>query len=659
MPTTFEDLKKLRELGAFSPEQEEDIKRLEEIGALESNAEEVIKWLSAPVEEKAKPPVVEEPVEEEEKPAKPQPGLTDKLPEPETPVSKAPSLGKFIVGAGEVGLSGLTSAFAVPASGFVGGLRAIAEGPEKGAETIEEIQQAFTYQPRGESAKTTASGLAQVASDIGDPAMQAYEKGVVEPVSGAMGEWLGPEAAGITGAALTTVPLAMAERFGPRIGKPVKSHRGGKYRTPEEVERTQFLESKGLTPEADAAPTRAQITQTARDIAEEDRLAAVKGEDVPAHLEKQSKILEKNMRDAVNRTSHTAKEGDLPIPTGEANQIVDITNNYVKQGEALINKAYEAAKRESGGKEVVKPTNLITTLRKLHPADKAVNHVVSAMKNFARDMKVFERVGPGKTKLSSVDTMEELVKRANGLYSNTDPNVNRVLRQIKSAIDKDVAASGGTKLFQQARAFTNNFYKSMDRSTTTSFAKKKNSIVQDILDDRTMGDDLVSNVLLKKKYDSRDISDLREFTLAQEGGKQAWQNFRADVTDYILDNSLVEKGGVQVLSRKKFEAVLKRLGTEKRVRQIFSEKEFKELADLSRALKLIDRPATAGTKARRLEGLQRWWDNKSRRLKELAVVKTLADLAFDPQKQALTLPMDYKFTRVAGALATEEALEKE
>ena len=127
-------------------------------------------------------------------------------PTPKTEVSDTKTdltLGEKAVGVGELGLTMGTGAIAEVLAGLGGIRTAIQTGDlNKANQTIKQIQESLTYQPRGEGAKRMGAAIGEVV----EPVVEGYREHVADPIA----ETLGPAA----GAAAMTAPAAALELAG-------------------------------------------------------------------------------------------------------------------------------------------------------------------------------------------------------------------------------------------------------------------------------------------------------------------------------------------------------------------------------------------------------------------------------------------------------------
>lgn len=155
---------------------------------------------------------------------------------------------------GEVALTGATGAVVVPASGIAGLAKTITSGPEAGAKTIEQMQQALIYEPKSETLGQAVGYTAEAASQI--PGVAPTAKAIVGTPQ-AMGDisydtmlYLGfsPETAAYYGAAAkSSIPVAI-ELLGLKGSKAAKQGLLRKMMRPER--RMDFYDEAGqLLPE--------------------------------------------------------------------------------------------------------------------------------------------------------------------------------------------------------------------------------------------------------------------------------------------------------------------------------------------------------------------------------------------------------------------------
>jgi len=150
---------------------------------------------------------------------------------------------KYLAGGAELAAMAGTGAVAQPLSGIAGMAKTITSGPEEGAKTVEEMQQALTYQPKGDVA---TSALEMVGTGM---QKAAQLPGVKQTIEGAKSfqdmilEKYGPLAA--TGTSL--IPPAIIEVAGLKGSRAVKKAMMKKALN--RIDKTQFYDELGnLTP---------------------------------------------------------------------------------------------------------------------------------------------------------------------------------------------------------------------------------------------------------------------------------------------------------------------------------------------------------------------------------------------------------------------------
>lgn len=144
----------------------------------------------------------------------------------EEPVQAEAEQGFFdpLIGAVEAGATIASGALAAPASGIVGLLNSLIGGTEVGAQSVKDVQQAMTYQPRTAAGQEALQGVAGVLAPVGE-AMQSVETTLGDfayETSGGSPFW---------GAVGYTAPTALIEAFGlGALKKASKASQAGKVR---------------------------------------------------------------------------------------------------------------------------------------------------------------------------------------------------------------------------------------------------------------------------------------------------------------------------------------------------------------------------------------------------------------------------------------------
>lgn len=583
-------------------------------------------------------------------------------------------LGQFALGMGENLLSMGTGA----ASMAVGGLAGLASAPfvgmDRAGEIVEGIQEGGTYQPRTASGKRTAGGLAEAFAPP-EMAMEQLRERAYEPVTGAIGQ-VSPTAAGVVGSVLETAPVALSmpggvgrvarapfkgitKRFGAEpmtLGARAKAgmeeagirpselgpkaqarvERMSQYANPEEAARAEFLREQGFTGEA--APTRAQVSRKASDFVTQQELAKQSGP-VLTRLENQSQVLEGKFNKMKSKTGgNVPKPEALPMPSGEKGSVVNVVNKSALELDQAISDLYKEAAKASGGAQVVKAENFMQALKKHMPDNQLSGGLVKSIRGLAKDQGLIGE--KGQLMNISVDQAEQLVKGINKRFSPGNKIGNWIGRDLKDAIDLDVAASGGTDMFQMARRAKAAFHKAIGRTAETKFSKRKTSLIDDILTENVNTENILEDAILKKKYRASEIKDLRNYlTESGEEGLQAWQDLRAEAIDYLKDNSFkgpADEMGRRTISRHRFEQALKKFGTVDKLKEVFSPEEMKFIKDMRKTLEMMEpTPGTFKGEGPSARAINKLWGNLSRRMAKSSIFNTFSEMAFDPQGKAL------------------------
>lgn len=129
-------------------------------------------------------------------------------PEPEAQglaYQEEPGLLDFLVGVGELGLSGVSGAIAEPISGLAGLAAAPFVGAEKAGKVIEAVQEIGTYKPKTESAQRTAQAIGEAVQPIVEKPVAKYKE---------LADYAAEKAGPAAGAAVMTAPALAMELIG-------------------------------------------------------------------------------------------------------------------------------------------------------------------------------------------------------------------------------------------------------------------------------------------------------------------------------------------------------------------------------------------------------------------------------------------------------------
>lgn len=325
-------------------------------------------------------------------------------------------------------------------------------------------------------------------------------------------------------------------------------------------------------------PTRAQVTRNASDFQTQQEAVKTSGR-IREALERQEGQIARMFDDYGRATGgEVAQEG---------NSVVDTVINRQTLLDERIGELYRAARESAPDAQNVKLSNFVNTLRDAAPQNELTGGLVKAIRG---DLQQRGVIGKGFKRQGVIDvsTAEDIRKTMSQFYNSTNDFGRIKIRELKEALDSDVFRSAGDDVFAEARAAKADFERGMRRAKVSKFDSRKQNIVRDVIENKIDADNLMSETALKKKWRAEDIAQLRDFTIGDGEGAKAWNDYRAEVLQFIKDDAFtgpVDEQGYQAISRAGLERALKKIGTPK-LKEIFNPDELKFLRDLKQITEL-------------------------------------------------------------------------
>jgi len=341
---------------------------------------------------------------------------------------------------------------------------------------------------------------------------------------------------------------------------------------PEQAARKAFLESQGIE------PTKAQVTRLATDFQQQQELAK-KTSRVRNALQKQNAALTTRFNNAVLETGGAAQ-----TPT---NTVVDAITERATVLDKEIGQLYKQAREIAPGEKNVKLAGLDKQLRRLMPQNRKGGFNIESVIGELKEKGVLNKKGALVGKID-VNSAEEVRQSINSLFDPANGFGNIQLRMLKDSLDDDVFKSAGGDVFKQARDAKTNFEKGLTRSKLSKFDSRKANLVRDVLENKISPDTFTKDVVFSKKWRGEDLEQLKTYLQADDIGKKAFSDLRADVMEEIKLKSFsgeIDENGLQTITRARLEGALNSLG-DKKIEVLFNPKERRFLSDMLKVSKL-------------------------------------------------------------------------
>lgn len=348
---------------------------------------------------------------------------------------------------------------------------------------------------------------------------------------------------------------------------------------PEQAARKLFLEEQGIT------PTRAQVTGEASDFQSQQELFKVSGA-VRRALEGQEDVLVNRFENAITGTGGSANRSNSTAFDYIADRSIDL--------DKLISDAYQAARTAAPTAQVVKPDNLVESIRSIAGSDNATGGLASATRDILREKGLLGNKGLKIQGRVTPEVAESIRIDLNALHDSLTPFGKRKLADFKNSLDKDVQEAVGVDVFADARSAKAQFEKDLSRAKVNKFDKRRKNLVRDILENKVNPDRFLDEAVLSKSIRSDDVEQLKRFLLidGDEAGTAAWNDVRAEALTRIRNDAFNEVGGQNFLTTKRLDSALDKFGRDK-LRVLFTPEERKFLQDMKKVAQI--REPKAGT----------------------------------------------------------------
>lgn len=357
--------------------------------------------------------------------------------------------------------------------------------------------------------------------------------------------------------------------------------------SPAQMERYNLLRKMGIE------PTRAQVTRTADDFTAQQDMAKETG-DVRTALETQQQQLGRAFETAEARTGGAVRAEVAPLQQAVVDKAVKLDNE--------INALYRQAEESFPDTAVIDIRGYINSLIKNKIYNQKSGGTYAALSGqIKRDFGVDIRKLDDPI-LVTPKQAETIRQTANDLYApntaldGTAGTSNKIIREVKEALDEDVANALGKDAFKKARNAYQEFRRGLDPDQLSKFSRNQKSLIRDLLEERIPSERVFERVVASKGYTAADLKALKNYIVGRGGsinkaGAGAWRDLKAETLSFIRQSvfkgPLDELGG-QTLSRAALENLLNKTIGRGKLKVIFNKEELQFLDDIVAASKLIE-----------------------------------------------------------------------
>ena len=511
---------------------------------------------------------------------------------------------------GEAALTMASGIIAEPISGLAGlGTSLVGGGLDASVDTIAKVKDALTYQPRTESGKAGLQNIGETLKPVGD-FLQGAERFLGDNTLEATGSPLlatvahtiptiALEALGLVGikgganvvknldlSKPSVVKRVIDEQISATAGKPlVGLDDAGKF-TPEGVETIRIANGDdaalaaarfNLFKENEVPANRFNISQST-----DDAVIQQSGLKRTGRISEQVAEQDSRLTEIVDNKVESFGSSANDLPETNAN-IFESVDNVVKALDDSINQAYVTAREGASATAVVKFDGLIDTLRKNVSKNSISNGVISAVRGDLENLGLIKGLKKVDDTGMRVTDAENVRQTLNKYFEGANPQARSVIRDLKGALDDDVARAAGEDVFQGARAAKTRYHDIIERAKRDKRDKTKGSFLESVIDNKIPEDKIVPR-LLTSRLD--DFKSFKSFLLndAGQAGKQSFKDIQAQVLRDALQSATKtmgkSEGGIPVFNSRLFANHFKNLRASGKFKELFNPAEQKLIDDI-------------------------------------------------------------------------------
>lgn len=317
--------------------------------------------------------------------------------------------------------------------------------------------------------------------------------------------------------------------------------------TPEQGRRFNLFKRYGME------PTRANVTRSTDDWREVQE-GVKRGGRIADTVSAQDARLAELGDEAIERI------GPLTEDAASTNaSVYGVVQRVADDADQKVSAAYTAAREAATDGEVVQPKSLIDVLKRNAGRENITGGVVSAARQELRNRGLLKG-----ERAISVDESEEIRQVFNSFFDSAKPQGRALIRELKEALDDDVAAAVGEDVFTEARAARRELARIFGRDKANKFDRSKGKLLEQILDG-TLPENRIMPKILSDSLDNRDLVKMKGFLTEDAGpeGAQAWLNLKGQVLRDAIQRATGTQargeGGQVVFNSNKFQNAISKL----------------------------------------------------------------------------------------------------
>lgn len=305
--------------------------------------------------------------------------------------------------------------------------------------------------------------------------------------------------------------------------------------TPEQAQRFNLFQRRGV------APVRADVTQATSDFLEKQSALKRTGP-VSAAVAQQDEQIANVVNQSIDSVGAAASN---PLETSRA--AYGVVDSVASKLDEAVGQAYASAREASRGQPFVKLSNFARAVSDNRGAEQATGGVASFARGLLENkglVKAGNRLDINKRgrratgdalKKLTVNEAEEIRQGLNSIYDSVTPAGRRMIRELKDAIDDDVAEVIGEDLFADARAAKSLFHTTIEKARRSKFDKSRGSFLEDVLYNKIPEEKIYTRLMTAR---DDDFLKFKQFMIESgPEGDQAWKNIKAQVMRDAFDKA--------------------------------------------------------------------------------------------------------------------------
>jgi len=273
-------------------------------------------------------------------------------------------------------------------------------------------------------------------------------------------------------------------------------------------------------------------------------------------------------------------------------------DDLVTELDNAVGAAYRQAQTQAVGQPRVSLENLLEAIKNNRGRESFTGGVISNTVQTLRNKGLFKKgkdidinkrgSRKAETKKLTVKEAEEIRQDLNAAFADANPAGRRLIRELKDALDDDVARAVGEDIFVDARAAKVKMQSIIERQRRDKRDIRKGSFLEDVINNKIEAPQIITK-LLQPGTRVDDFLKFKQFLTEEAGelGKQAWLDIKAEVLREALTKAtstqIIREGGQLTFNIGKFRTALKPIRSgrgKQKFNELFSPAERQLISDI-------------------------------------------------------------------------------